>query len=406
MKRRASATAVKKTTPAEMAEAMAEPPSERAARDAKFKHLGAVAKEFGSFRPASEVLVRVSAVPTIFPQFDLATKVGGLPIERVTLLHGSSAGGKTYFAIGLMYSFLLRDHPVFFVDAERTTPIPWLRKAMGAHADHPLFKAVKPKTYEDTRTDVRAFLNTVKRMRDAGKLRDDTTALVVVDSIRKLVPRDQFKMIMQLAKVADKDEGARSRIAQIKAQMNAAWLDELVVLLDETRTALVIIAREMMDPNNTNPRAIRFGTNVKTAGGAALFYDASLDIRCSRVRAYGKKMQRADGGDGLAPYGDVHRIDITKSKVSGRGEEYRSSCEFHISNGAHVPAGFDRARDLVAVARRFDVIEGTGWLSFKKNRWRSEDVAVKALAADAALFDEVERATRPLFKGEDARQVT
>src|SRR5205814_10673608 len=66
-----------------------------------------------------------SAVPTRFIQFDHSTRVGGLPIERFMLMHGPSGLGKTEMAIGLEDSFLERDHFVFHVDSERTTPITW-----------------------------------------------------------------------------------------------------------------------------------------------------------------------------------------------------------------------------------------------------------------------------------------
>ena len=49
------------------------------------------------------------AVPTIFPQYDRATRVGGHPIERWTTVHGPSNHGKTTFLHGLGASFLQRE---------------------------------------------------------------------------------------------------------------------------------------------------------------------------------------------------------------------------------------------------------------------------------------------------------
>ncbi len=357
----------------------------------RWGHLAKVAAEFSDFRPAPEVLTAVRAVPTIFPQFDLITRVGGLPIERFTLLHGPSTGGKTYAAIALMLSFLMRGDPVFFVDAERTTPIPWLRAAMGEFADHPLFRAVKPESYEETREDVRTFCNKVRTLREKGKLRPDASALVVVDSFKKLVPKDQFERI---ASHKDQEQGARSRIDQQKAAMNAAWLDDLVILLDTTGTAMVAIARETVDADAPPPRVFggrKAEPKMKTGGGAALFYDASLDLRSSRIKSYGKEI---DGK--FVVYGDVHRLDILKSKVSGK-ESQRASCEFHISNGTHTPAGFDRSRDLVNLARRFDVIEGTQALRWRDRKWRGEDKAIASLVEDVDAFAGIEADCRALF---------
>jgi len=368
----------------------------------RWGELAKVAAEFKAFRPAPQVLTRVRAVPTIFPDFDRVTRVGGLPIERVTLLHGPSGSGKTYLTIGLLLSFLMRDHLAALIDAERTTPITWLEKAMGDHHRHPFFFADRPKTYEQTVDNVQAFVTKLKALRDAGKVSKDTSALLVVDSIRKLVPQDQWKTIMREVKASkDGKSNVRNRLAQIKAAMNATWLDDLVPLLEETQTAMVIIARETVDADAPPPRASAFRgkpePTMKTGGGTGLFYDASLDLRTSRVKSYGKEV---DGK--FVSYGDLHRVDITKSKVSGK-ESYRAQCHFHISNGAFVPAGFDRGRDLVEVARRLDVVEGTGWLTFRKHRWRNEDAAVKALAADAQLFAAIEAECRALFKKEATR---
>jgi RecA/RadA recombinase len=44
--------------------------------------------------PASETLDRIESVRTVFPKFNEATKVGGLPVRRITTVHGPTHGGK------------------------------------------------------------------------------------------------------------------------------------------------------------------------------------------------------------------------------------------------------------------------------------------------------------------------
>lgn len=361
--------------------------------NARMSALAAVAGEFKSFRPASEVLTRVKAVPTIFPQFDHATRVGGLPIERFTLLHGPSGGGKTYWTIGLLLSFLMRDHFAVLIDAERTTPITWLELAMGDYAQHPGFFAERPKTYEKTVLAVRHFVNTLAKLRETKKVPKHTSALIVVDSIRKLVPEDQFKRIMKAARESgDKPEKVKDRSAQIKAAMNAAWLDELIPLLEQTQSGMVVIARETEDPD-ADQQAKKWGKDFKVGGGKHLYYDASMNMRVRRIKSYGKKIKQGDK-EKLVPYGDLHQVDITKSKVSGKGEEFTTSCQFHISNGVWTPPGFDRSRDLVDIARSFDIIQGTSWLKFGKKKWQGEDLAVKAITKDPDLFRQIEHEVR------------
>lgn len=365
--------------------------SKRAAEAARFDDLDAVAKAFSGFRPAHEVLTRVRAVPTIFPQYDHATRVGGQPIERITLVHGPSGQGKTKFTLGLARSFLARSHPVFMVDAERTTPWPWIEMSLGPYAQSPLFFARRPDTYEGTVTEVRDFCNTLRKQRDTKKVSADTSALIIVDSIRKLVPKDQWDKIMQLGK--EKGDGkVRDRSAQQKAMMNAAWCDELVPLLEQSNAGMVIIARETEDPD-ADMRSRMYGTNYKVGGGKALYYDASLDCRIERQRYVTK-----DAGEGNKPivYGERHRITITKSKV-GAKENKTTICFFHSSNGLLVPEGFDLARDVLEMARTFGIVKGDSWMKWRNNKWQGEHAAVRKLTAAPELLAELEAEVRARF---------
>lgn len=374
----------------------------------------AVAKAFSDFRPAAQVLVHVRAVPTIMVGFDHGTRVGGLPTERITLIHGPSGEGKTYFTLGLCRSFLKLGNPCYFVDAERTTPRGFVELALGPFADSPLFFAERPTTYEDTRVRVRSFCNRVAELRKAGSIPKDAFGLIVVDSIRKLVPAEQWKRILELEKNAKADEKGRDRIQQIKAMMNAAWCDELIPLLEQTGCAMVLIAREADDPNAPPPRAMpgRPPPPKKkiTLGGSAMYYDASLDCEVTRACYITKA-----GPEGERPivYGERHRVTIKKSKVGGK-EDKTTLCYFHTSNGILVPEGFDRARDVVDLARTFGIVKnatktkagkpkkegkaGGGWLSWNGHRWQGEHAAVKKLTDDVALLDTLEAEVRTKIK--------
>lgn len=368
-------------------------PTEEPQTGARRKSLAAVAKRFQSFRPAREVLSRVRAVPTCFIQFDHASKVGGLPIERFMLIHGPSSMGKTTACIGFMRSFLERDHFVLFVDAERTTPVTWLEQMMGAHADSPRFFALRPKTYEETVDSVREFLTTLKAARDAGEVPTDVAALVVVDSLRKLVPANIMKKILKDDGKSGVD-GMGGRAAQVKAAMNAAWLDELVPLLEETQAGFLAIARETEDPN-ADMWAKKFGNDFKVGGGKAVYYDASLVMRVERASYVGEKGE--DGARGET-YGERHRVTIRKTKVAGR-EDRQTQCYFHTSNGVLVSVGFDRARDVLELAEKFEVVESKGgWLRWQKQKWQGAHAAVKKLTADPSMLTALELEVRAQFE--------
>jgi len=310
----------------------------------------------------------------------------------------------TYFTLGLLKSFLVKNHFACLIDAERTTPRDWVQLCMGDYLHHPYFFADRPKTYEKTVTNVRNFVNTLRKLRDAGKVEDDTSAIIVVDSIRKLVPADIFAKITESGQRKKGDDKLRDRSAQIKAAMNSAWMDELIPLLEETQTGMVVIARETEDPE-ADARSRMFGTNFKVGGGKALYYDASLVIRVERAKYVGKKDDENDEKSKTTVYGERHRVTIRKTKVAGK-EDRQTTSYYHTSNGVLVPAGFDRARDVLELARRFEIVIGTSWLKFGRHKWQGEHAAVKKLSSTPELLDELESKVRERFDRVNAVEYT
>jgi recombination protein RecA len=376
--------------------------ADRGDREDKFAAFRKVRKAFGEFRPAREVLKRVSAVRTRFLQFDHATGVGGLPIERVSVVHGPSGQGKTAFTLGLEESFLQLGHLVYHVDAERTTPITWAEKLMGDLADHPCYFAARPETYEETVEAVRRFATTIGEQRAKGVISEDTSGLIVVDSIKKLIPKGLWD---QLQKDVLKNgiDGAGGRAGQWKAALNSQWMDELVPLMDDARTAIVIIARET-DDSEAGKWTKLAGDDYKVNGGKAIIYDSSMVLRVQRdkyVTAANEEGERAP------VYGERHRVTIHKTKVSGQ-EEKKTLCYFHTSNGTFAPFGFDRARDVLDLGTRFGVVEQRGaWFSFEDQRLgQGMHNAVSALAGDVGRLAQVEAAVRARFESENPIQVT
>jgi RecA/RadA recombinase len=371
-----------------------------AARDARdrFAAIAEVAGQFSDFRPRAEVIRNVEAVPTIFPWYDHVTGVGGHPISRFALVHGPSNEGKTEFCLGLIASFLQRYHFAGLVDAERTTTDAWVRSLMGDLADNPGFSALPVGTYEQVRGSVRNYCETIANARAKGKLPPETSGLVVVDSIRKLVPK---KLWDELAKATKADEeeakpkrgkrakapsgidGMGGRAGQIKAALNAAWVDELIPLLADTRMAMAVIARETEDPD-----ADMWSSKTwKIGGGTALYYEASLDIRITRgwIKA----------GDIVV--GEKHRLEIHKTKVAGKMDRTPEAW-FHTANGVSGHVGFDRPRDVIALGIEIGGVQVEGsWVKFgKTSLGQGIESAVAKLHKDADLLNRVEEAVRNL----------
>jgi len=325
-------------------------PSKAEQQRVRLDALSEVAANFKGWQPGRKVLTPVSSVPTIFPQFDVATRVRGYPIQRVVMIHGPSNMGKTTFMLGLGRSFLERGHFYFHVDAEMTTPEPWVQENLGQMADSPNFMAIRPHSFEETADAVRTAAERLNMLRANGKIPADTVALFGIDSLQKLVPKDLLKKLLDPKANKDKNiDPLKGRGGMFQAALNTAWMRELIPLLYHCNAGLVLLARE-----SQNPDAGMFEKDYRVGGGNAVYYDSSLVCRITRG---GWVEQGSD--DNKVIIGERHLVQIMKTKV-GHKDAKVSLCYFHTSNGKLIPAGFDRARDVVELGLRAGVLTKTG----------------------------------------------
>jgi recombination protein RecA len=350
----------------------------------------AIAARSKSFRPARDVLRRVRAVPTIFPAIDWKTHVGGWPTDRVAIVHGPSGFGKTKLLLGLGLSFLKRGHMYCPIDAEMTTPFPWVEALYREQAENPAFVASRPTSYEQAVDDVRKVAEGLAEARAKGRVPPETTALFVVDSLGKLMPQGIQEKIRKLGAESDKGsvDGMGGAAGMIKAALHKVWLDELVPLMHHTGCAIVLVIREAKDMN-ASARDRQFGADWRLQGGQSPTYEASLVVRVSRAA-----MVYESDGDELA-IGERHSVEIHKTKVSAREDRVEKTF-FWTSNGTKAPEGFDRARDLLYLGSELGLLKKSGsWISFGRNRWQGE---VKfAATVKSAVLDEIEAACREKF---------
>lgn len=358
--------------------------------------LGAVATRFEAWRPATEVLTRVSAVPTRFIQVDRGTRVSGWPIERFATIHGPSNHGKTAFCHGLGLSFLERGHFYAFVDAEMTTPETWLTSLMRGQERNPGFVALRPKTFEETVDSVRSFCETVAEARIRGDLPADTTGLIVVDSIKKLVPHRLMEKIAKEGAQGKKGsvDGMGGRAAQYRAALVSQWLDEMIPLLHSTKMGMVVIAREAQDPT-ADANDVLYDRAWKVQGGGSVIYDASVVARITRASWVHEGSDKEE-----KIVGERHKVSIWKTKVGGKAEE-TIDVFFHTSNGqGDCPEGFDPARDLLETALDLGVFElGGSWYSFDGKRWQGAAKVLRTMRAEPEMMLAVDAACRAKFGG-------
>lgn len=355
--------------------------------------LSEVAEQFKGWRPAPEVLTSVRSVRTVFPMFDRATRVGGYPIDRVNTVHGPSGNGKTSLSLGLGLSFLQQGHFFAHIDAEMTTPSSWISTLFGDQVRNPGFVAMRPNNYEEAIDGTRNLVETIASARAKGGIPQDTTALIVVDSVRKLVPKALMEKIRK-----EGADGLGGRAGQLKAAMNQAWLDDLTPLLNHTGTSVLLIARESERPDASDIDR-KFDAAWKVQGGTGIIYDASLVMRCTRaswVYGPGPVTEKRD------VYGEKIKVSIWKTKVESKDAKHALAF-FHTSNGRLVPEGFDRARDVLELAKSYSIIDVAGsWYSYNGQRLgQGENNVVVKLTEDHDLRTHIEDACRAEFVPED-----
>jgi RecA/RadA recombinase len=351
----------------------------------RLKSFSAVVDQLDGWAPASDSLSVIKSVPTIFPQINIGTRIGGWPLQRICVIHGPSNNGKTIFGLGLGLSFLIGGHFFGFVDAELTTPITWVKSLMGKWADHPGFLVHHPKSYENTVDRIRSLVERIAESRVKGIIDDDVGLLLGVDSIRKLVPKRLVEKIIKEG--ADKKEGSidgmKGRAAMYKAALNSAWLDELTPLMHFTNSSIFFIGRESENTDQTN----LYSPDWKLTGGKGLVFDSSLLIRITR-----EKWLREGSRDNAKIIGERHCAQIYKTKVGGK-EDKVVNCYFHTSNGVMIREGFDRARDVIDLAKQCGVIKVKGsWLEVISTGecWQGENKAVKYLTENKSTLNMLE----------------
>ncbi len=323
---------------------------------------------------ASEVFDYVTSVRTIFPDFNRATTVGGLPVRRIHTVHGPTHGGKTAFALGLVKSFVDVGHIGGYIDAEHTLGQEFVEETVRELKDKRNFIANRPESYEKTIKAVDTFLAKVSKARETEP---GIKSILVIDSINKLVPERELASLLkkETTDYKGKKSGGASELTKghqgrYRAALNQAWLDHLTPIVARAECAMVIIAQERDEADTTS----FVKDDFKVKGGKALMFDASLVIRVSKAAPiYDTGNEKKN--DKIV--GFAHRVRIWKSKIGHMDGKY-SDCAFHLSNGKIAPAGFDMARDSLAIGSKMGIVKTAGaWFSYQGRRQQGINGAIE-----------------------------
>jgi len=298
----------------------------------------------------------------------------------------------TTLGLGLGLSFLQANSYFLHIDAEMTTPVDWLRKLMGEYADSDRFLGYHPETYEGTTDAVREFIENLSKAKADGSIDPKTSALILVDSLRKLIPQNFFAKIAKKGSEESGVDGFGGRGAQMKAALNSAWMDELVPLLHKSNASMVIIARESEDVNaDANDR--KYGRDYKVTGGNAVIYDSSLVMRVERTGFTGKGKD-----DDKITYGERHRVTVNKTKIASKSDR-KQIAYFHSSNGNLTREGFDTGRDLLELGKKMQIVKMAGaWYQFAGKRVQGEDQFLLMLQDSPEIMRQLNEEIRNQFE--------
>lgn len=237
---------------------------------------------------AGSKVIQPWRIPTGVFSFDLAT-LGGLPHDRISMVHGPKHAGKTYMASRAIMGAqqTLPDQQAVLIDVEGTYETVWSGKI---GVDNENLLVVKPDSGEQAVDMTRALVQTKE------------VSLVVVDSLAALVP------IKEQEEDADKAlVGLQSKlITRMLRVISAAQIAErkrghhvTVLLLNQQRTKIGGWAPAGMEP-------------ISLPGGKALGHFTSLEWRMKNKETVSKD---SEGRETLAH--NDHAFTLEKNKLNG-----------------------------------------------------------------------------------------
>ena len=291
----------------------------------------------------------IEAVSTGSVSLDIACGIGGLPKGRIIEIFGPESSGKTTLALHVIAEAQKKGGRAAFIDAEHALD-PVYAKALGVDIDELLVS--QPDTGEDA-------LEICEMLIRSGAL-----AVVVIDSVAALVPKNEIEGDM-----GDSHVGAQARL------MSQA-LRKITGVANKTGTMVVFInqLREKI--------GVMFGNPETTTGGRALKFYASVRLDVRRVESIKQ-------GDSVI--GNRTKVKVVKNKVA---PPFKVT-EFDIMYGK----GISRSGDILDCAVQAGIIEKSGaWYSYKGERIGQGRENVKQYLEDRPqLMDDLEGQIKEKF---------
>ncbi len=278
---------------------------ELAIKDIKTKFGDEAIMTYGATKPTA-----IAAIPTGSIGLDNALGVGGMPCGRIVEIFGPESSGKTTLALHVIAEAQKKGGVCAFVDAEHALDPEYARK-IGVKLSELLIS--QPDTGEQALEIVESLV------------RSNSVAIIVVDSVAALTPKDEI----------EGDMGAHHVGKQARLMSQA--LRKLTAITAKSGTTVIFINQIRMQIG------VMFGNPETTPGGKALKFYTSVRLDIRRI-AQIKKGEEIVGGR--------VRVKVVKNKVAAPFK----TTEFDLLYNE----GISREGEIIALGEKYDILQKSG----------------------------------------------
>lgn len=257
-------------------------------------------------------IVGVDCIPTGSFGLDMAIGIGGLPRGRITEVYGPESSGKTTLALHVVAEAQKVGGVCAFIDAEHALD-PEYAKRIGVNTKYLLVS--QPSNGEEA-------LEMVEAMVRSGKF-----AVIVIDSVAALTPRDEIE-----GEMGDRQVGSQARMMSQAGR-------KLVAVVGNSPTVVLFINQVRSSIGMMFPGA----PTEFTPGGKALKFYASVRLDIRRISKIVK---------GEEVVGGRTKVKVVKNKVGAPFKETQFDLMYN--------EGISREGEILALGEKYGVIVKSG----------------------------------------------